>query len=62
MNTNVKDTVFKEVVNEALKKMQKTVTSVSSSYQVVRSSGELIIQRTGENSNDHSQAQTEKVN
>ena len=61
MNTNVKDAEFKEVVAEALKKMQKTVTTAASSYEVIRSSGELIIQRTGERSDDQSQVKSAKA-
>ena len=39
------DTTFKELVIEALKKMQKTVTTTTS-YEVIRSNGMIIIQRT----------------
>jgi hypothetical protein len=41
------DDTFSAVFKEALKKMQETVkTSVSSSYEVHRSSGEVTVQRS----------------
>lgn len=50
MNTTDKNTAFNEVVAEALKKMQETVAASDASYEVIRSSGEVIVQRTGKRS------------
>ncbi|GEM_PF-5633939 len=42
-----KDVAFNAIIADALKKMQMTVTTAgSSSYEVHRASGELIIQRS----------------
>jgi cobalamin biosynthesis Co2+ chelatase CbiK len=57
MNTIDKNTAFKEVVEEALKKMEETITSSGASYEVIRSSGEVIVQRTGKRSQDFNTAQ-----
>ncbi|MGC2458270.1 MAG: hypothetical protein WA435_09755 [Gallionellaceae bacterium] len=62
MNTKARDVVFNEVVTEALKKMQQTATAVSSSYEVIRSSGEIIVQRKGGRSHDNSRVKISKTN
>ena len=46
MSIDEKSAVFKAVLEEALKRMQETATAtVSSAYEVVRSSGEVIVRR-----------------
>lgn len=47
MTQTEKDAAFDAIIADALKKMQTTVTTAgSSSYEVYRSSGELVIQRS----------------
>lgn len=48
MSANEKDSDFNIIVEQALKRMQESVTtSVSSSYEVHRSGGEVIVRRAG---------------